>query len=272
MFHSKPGESPSESGRKKIEKIKKVVGENVTDDETLKKIADSLRATDSLDSNRLMQMIRSVEQKKHLDENNPDKQYEKKENQSSLEVSRSVDEEEMSDLRDAKKTFEFTEEDLYTNRQGYLTPRQQRILAKTKQSLQNRTCCSSCALLTPLLLIVIASLIGTSDFHWNDPGFQESLPYIGITFGIYILFVTIPMLWGYMAWRDMRTAHVSVAEGIAKMPKNEYYTVIIGGTRFMTPLQYEKFREGRRYKIYYIKGLRHSHLILSFEELKIDSK
>lgn len=227
------------------ENIKKIVELTIDDPDTkqvvLQKLNEAAHSNRKLDEKVLMQI------------------------RETLEADSSLDQDELKDMADMQKATEFTKEDLSVNKQGYLSPRQQRMLEKTKETLRRQTAFAIIAIFLPLALVIYLGRARWLDMY--DPGVQQGLPYIIGTFAIYLLIAGFFLFLGHRKWRDVRSGTVSTAEGVAKKDLKMPQMVFIGDTKFYMPFQYKKFTEGKNYRVYYIKSMMYSHVILSWEFL-----
>lgn len=179
--------------------------------------------------------------------------------------------------RKLAQVFDFTPADLQANRNGLLTPAQEKWLSQTRQI---RGCGQRAAYLA--LGGTIFVFVGLTPFvaPLNSPGFQSALPYL--LFGV-LLFAGIflaAIIFGTIRSRDLQTGRISLAEGEAtgfsvqniKSKSGRVigtaYFVTIGPTRFRlaTPAQFEVFQADCPYRVYYIKDPP-AHIILSVEKL-----
>jgi hypothetical protein len=175
------------------------------------------------------------------------------------------------------QAFNFTLADLQANRNGLVTPAQEKRLNQTRHI---RGCGQRAAFLA--LGGTILVFIGLIPFAapLNLPGLQSAFPYL--LFGV-MLFAGIflaAIILGIIHSRDLQTGRISVAEGEAPEFSTQdiksksgrvmgtAYLVTVGYTRFRlaTPAQFEAFQAGCLYRVFYIKDPP-VHLILSAETI-----
>ena len=161
-----------------------------------------------------------------------------------------------------QRALGFTTEELESNRNGYLTERQQEILAERRKL---RGCGSRLAVIAFVIsagmLVLAPLLVGKSAAQSGEDAFRQVLPYTlpvaGVVVGVALLFVVV----GYVRSRDLDSGKVSVATGEARLSTRYFlkihmtgYYVTVGGTRFQVQKgEFDAFVEGGAYRIYYVK-------------------
>ncbi|UCE26057.1 MAG: hypothetical protein JSW52_06740 [Candidatus Coatesbacteria bacterium] len=167
--------------------------------------------------------------------------------------------------------FNFTEDDLAANLQGYLTPTQKKVLAETRRA---RGCGARIAYIImagSVVIFVVAFVLGGG---LNAPLSTGALTAYAVAISVFIGIFLLSMAYSRVLSRDLRTGKISVAEGPARRRTKEYrlgtaFFVKIGRRRFQLayPEQFAAFDEGTYYRIYYVKNPP-LHLILSIETVK----
>ncbi|MGB4774527.1 MAG: hypothetical protein WBP45_05115 [Daejeonella sp.] len=172
--------------------------------------------------------------------------------------------------------FEFTQEDLASNRKGLITPCQKEWLKILATSILKSSQKSS-SIVFGFFLIAYALILGF--FLQNENSrkvlFANSSNFIAIAIA-FVLVVTILAIGVYMNRRNAQkllNATLLKAEGKAKLSQHYYtksaftaYYVFIGKNKFTFPDDMSRsFEEGENYQIFYCK-FGGNNLILSFEK------
>lgn len=168
--------------------------------------------------------------------------------------------------------FDFTEEDLNSNKMNLLTPKQRR---KVKQYRKGRSFGFKFALIVMIgsVIFFVAMTYLTNDL--DSPGFKSALPQLILVLSLFVgVFLFFTVL-GMVKSRDLKTGRISKSEGVVnksisnkKKKKHGGLIFKIGESdfTFYTPSQYNSFEDGKRYRIYFIKNP-NANIILSVEEI-----
>jgi hypothetical protein len=173
------------------------------------------------------------------------------------------------------QAFNFGDAELTANQNGWLTPRQENLLAKTRRI---RGCSTAAAALVGGVISLIFILVLVLVIIPNASGLGAPWPiltlpvilFMGVFFGALAL--------GIRRGRDLNSGRISVEEGQPQLTSRKIvlgsgnrmmgYYVTIGSTRFQvaTSEQFAAFQPDLKYRVYYIKDPP-VHIIMSVEIL-----
>ncbi|HKP51105.1 MAG TPA: hypothetical protein VJ183_00490 [Chloroflexia bacterium] len=157
----------------------------------------------------------------------------------------------------------FTSDDLEANRNGYLTDRQQEMLAERRRLRGCSTLAAVVTFMVSAALLVLAPLFfGGTTVQNADTTFREVLPYTLMAAGILLGTALIFTVTGYVRSSDLTAGKISVIEGKAKLSTRYFskirmpgYYVTVGGVRFQVQKgEIEAFIDGDSYRVYYVKN------------------
>lgn len=172
--------------------------------------------------------------------------------------------------------FEFTPEDLASNRKGLITPGQKEWLKILASSILKSSQKSSC-IVFGFFLLAYALILGF--FLQNENSrkvlFANSSNFIAIAIA-FVLVIIILVIGVYLNCRNAKrllNANLLKTEGKAKLSQHYYtksaftaYYVFIGKNKFTFPDDMSRtFEEEENYQIFYCK-FGSNNLILSFEK------
>lgn len=167
--------------------------------------------------------------------------------------------------------FEFSDEDLNSNRMNLLTPKQKKIVQRYLKGRNFGLKLATFVMVGSVIFFIIMAYL-TNDM--DSPGFETALPYLLVVLFLFIGIFLFFTILGIVKSRDLKTGRISKVEGVVNksdksLKKKKYanYILKIGGTYFplYTPAQYNTFENGKSYCVYYIKNP-NANIILSVEE------
>lgn len=177
--------------------------------------------------------------------------------------------------KELEQIFNFSIDEIYANKQGYLTQRQQDFLDKYRKSTSWGWFIAILLMIISIAVVVFFT-IGSSNLE--DPGIKQALPSWGIAGGLFLGIFLFFSLLGVYRNRDIRTGRISLTEGRATKEDEEIkhhsrslghsYIVEINKVKFIIPekKKYDAIRTGNYYRVFFIKTS-HVHIILSLEAL-----
>ena len=167
--------------------------------------------------------------------------------------------------------FEFSDEDLNSNRMNQLTPKQKKIVQRYLKGRNFGLKPATFVMVGSVIFFIIMAYL-TNDM--DSSGFETALPYLLLVLFLFIGIFLFFTILGIVKSRDLKTGRISKVEGVVNksdksLKKKKYanYILKIGATYFplYTPAQYNTFEKGKSYCVYYIKNP-NANIILSVEE------
>ncbi|MFC2092321.1 hypothetical protein ACFLSV_00335 [Bacteroidota bacterium] len=167
--------------------------------------------------------------------------------------------------------FEFSDEDLNSNRMNQLTPKQKKVVQRYLKGRNFGLKLATFVMVGSVIFFIIMAYL-TNDI--DSSGFETALPYLLVVLFLFIGIFLFFTIFGILKSRDLKTGRISKVEGVVNksyksLKKKKYanYILKIGGTYFplYTPAQYNTFENGKGYCVYYIKNP-NANIILSVEE------
>jgi len=168
--------------------------------------------------------------------------------------------------------FHFTQDDIYANRYGKLTPEQEKVVAAIYQTrLQGAR--QTILVFITLFFVLMVFGMGVEFSQWEGAGslldfLHEQGPiFVMISAGFFVLLLVVSLLSLIIA-ADAKRRHISTAEGVAQVFIGQSYArgsymryeltlkqglFRTGFFRFMSETALRQFEAGKRYRVYYIK-------------------
>ena len=168
--------------------------------------------------------------------------------------------------------FEFTGEDLNSNKMNSLTPKQKKKVQQYNKYHSFGLKLAIYVMIGSVIFFVIVTYL-TNDF--DSRGFKSALPYFVLVLSIFVGIFLFSAILGMVRSRDLNNGRISIAEGVVKKSVKRKMKKKFGGLLFKigkkkfvfySPSQYNAFEDGKRYRIYFIKNP-NADIILSVEEI-----
>jgi len=168
--------------------------------------------------------------------------------------------------------FDFTEEDLNSNKMNSLTPKQRK---KVEQYRKGRSFGLKFALAVMIgsVIFFVVMVYLTNDL--DSPGFKSALPQLLLVLSLFVGIFLFFTILGMVKSRDLNTGRISIAGGVVNKSIKSKKKKRAGGLlfkigktdfSFYIPPQYNAFEDEKRYRIYFIKNP-NANIVLSVEEI-----